>query len=136
MALSSKPSLKNTGIEVLFSMIVLEFKTKGNFNRVENEIFEQMPWIVEKMNQGNHDFEVTVPFESLFLKASLTVANSGEFMEQGKSFLRFLNTFLSLASDINDLPVGLQNEDVKTEAMLKMINFLSDLNKAAMLIIF
>lgn len=136
MSLSKEPSLQNTGINMLFSMIKLEFRVHGNFSRVEDQIFEQMPWIVEKSKTYSHDQDIILRFSNLFFDGHLHVDADTKFIEQGKKFVDFLDKFLSLASDINNLSDDIINIDEKAYATMKMIQFLSDLEKPEMLIVF
>ena len=136
MALSKDRNLKQTGVDILFSMILLDFNAKGSFSRVENEIFEQMPWLVEKMQDRGRDAEMIKKFEDHFANAPVSDLQRSDFAIQGKKFLDFLDNFLSLASEINALPTGASNEDEKADAMLKMISFLSQLDRPAMLTVF
>ena len=127
MVLTNNDEISFTGMHILFSMIVLDFEKDGNFKRVQDIIFEQMPWIMEKrigVHPESHDVQIVLKLQELFSSAQIEETLQNSFQQQGRDFMSFLETFLSLISEIHDSTSGSQNEDGKIDAMMKMIQFL------------
>lgn len=131
MALSEDVHMRDVGIRILFSLILVDFKSHGTISRLEDEIFEQMPWVIEK-SRDIHDNQIARQFEGLFKDASLSQGDKKSFSDQGRKFIHFLETFLALIVDIKVAPDGLQNQEARASSMLKMIQFLSETNHLSM----
>lgn len=131
MALSDNVNLRDVGIRILFSLMLFEFKSHGSISRLEDAIFEQMPWVIEK-SRDIHGSQVARQFEGLFKEVTLSTGDKKCFSDQGRRFIHFLETFLALMIDIKEVSDGSQNEEAKASSMLKMIQFLSETNRRPM----
>ncbi|KAJ3935174.1 MAG: hypothetical protein NXY57DRAFT_991179 [Lentinula lateritia] len=122
LCLSHHEQLRNNAVQMLYSMIVSEYHTSGNFEEIENELVTRLDFLF--MSESSKDDISGAFFVGQLRHLFESTEGDEQLRERVSSFLDSVDLFLQLLLSVRALPEGDEFADERVIATLRLMNFI------------
>lgn len=127
LCLSHHELLRVNAVQILYSMIVLDYNASGHFDNIEHEVTNKLDSMF--MNETKSHEVARGPFISHLRQLFDSSAADDRLRERVTHFLNSVDLFLDLLTGLRTLPPGEEFHDDRVIATLRLMNFTRRMGK-------